>query len=309
MNPYYYGLVKQIGPWKTTRTDILRGQKPYQYTPNEQTELPYTMKAGNGNLYAAYSSQGLIYDASTSPVMVSFGKVRRGKIQKAKKVVVVDSDGKLVAPTDNYFLNRYMGEIRQEVQNDILESDLGGGRADMAMLASPRASTVSMPGGPANSVMSVDPSANGMDEGEQDAPLFENLGINEIVSEQMVDRGAQNGARVLNDQIDFIQGLENERILRQQNYNQGFDQTNILEFNRQDLERPEDIERWDAAFGAANNLGLPAYEREYRDPDIPMSYRERLDTRRRSSTASYIQGGPGQGIRYSQARPTTRQRS
>ena len=217
-NPYYYGLVKQIGPWKTTRQDILRGQKPYQYTPNEKTELPYNMKAGNGSLYAAYSSQGLIYDAATSPAIVSFGKVRRGKVTRAKKVVVVDSDGKLVAPTDNYFLNRYMGEIRQEVQNDILESDLGGGQADMAVLASPRASTVSMQA-PSNSEISVDPSQNAMDEGEQDGPIFENLGLNEIVAEEMVDRGAQNGARVLNDQIEFIQGLENERILAAANVN------------------------------------------------------------------------------------------
>jgi hypothetical protein len=218
-NPYYYGLVKQIGPWKTTRQDILRGQKPYQYTPNEQTELPYTMKAGNGELYAAYSSQGLIYDAATSPAIVSFGKVRRGKVTRAKKVVVVDSDGKLVAPTDNYFLNRYMGEIRQEVQNDILESDLGGGKSDMASM-SQRASTVSMQA-PSNSEISVDPSQNAMDEGEQDDPLFENLNMegprvdqqDDILAEEMVDRGAQNGATVLNDQIDYIQSLEQERIL------------------------------------------------------------------------------------------------
>ena len=217
-NPYYYGLVKQIGPWKTTRQDILRGQKPYQYTPNEKTEHPYLPKAGNGDMYAAYSSQGLIYDASTSPAIVSFGKVRRGKVVRAKKVVVVDSDGKLVAPTDNYFLNRYMGEIRQEVQNDILESDLGGGQADMSVLASPRASTVSMQA-PSNSEISTDPSQNAMDEGAQDEPLFENLGLNEVVAEEMVDRGAQNGDRVLNDQIDYIQGLENERILAAANVN------------------------------------------------------------------------------------------
>lgn len=230
-NPYYYGLVKQIGPWKTTRQDILRGQKPYQYTPNEQTELPYTMKAGNGNLYAAYSSQGLIYDAATSPAMVSFGKVRRGKVVRAKKVVVVDSDGKLVAPTDNYFLNRYMGEIRQEVQNDILESDLGGGKSDMASM-SQRASTVSMQA-PSNSEISVDPSQNAMDEGDQDDPLFENLNMegprvdqqDDILAEEMVDRGAQNGARVLNDQIDYIQGLEQERILASTKRRQDFKNT------------------------------------------------------------------------------------
>ena len=210
-NPYYYGLVKQIGPWKTTRQDILRGQKPYQYTPNDQTELPYDMKSGNGHLYSTYASQGLIYDAGTSPVMVSFGKVRKGKITKAKKVVVVDSNGKLVAPTDNYFLNRYMGEIRQEVQGDILESDLGGGQADMAMM-SPRASTASMLTA-SNSAISTDPSQAAMDEGAQDAPLFENLNLNPIVAEQMVDRGAQAGAQVLNDQIDYIQGLEQERII------------------------------------------------------------------------------------------------
>lgn len=227
-NPYYYGLVKQIGPWKTTRQDILRGQKPYQYTPNDQVELPYDMKSGNGHLYSTYASQGLIYDASTSPVMVSFGKVRKGKITRAKKVVVVDSDGKLVAPTDNYFLNRYMGEIRQEVQDDILESDLGGGRSDMASMTATSSNTSMLP--PSKSEISVDPSNAAMDEGDEDGPLFENLGLDgprvdqqdDIIIEEMVDRGAQNGAQIVNDQIDYMQALENQRIKRMSTFKNTF---------------------------------------------------------------------------------------
>ena len=213
-NPYYYGLVKQIGPWKTTAADIMRGQKEYQYTPNNQAEVPYDVKAGNGMLYETYASQGLIYDASTSPVITIGGKARRGKITKAKKVQIIDPDGKIVAPTDNYFLDRYMGEMRQEVGRDIIESELGGGLNDMATMSG-RPSTVSMRSA-STSAISTDPSENAMDQGEADGPMFENLNLG-VEQEEMVDRGAQNGAQILNDQIGFIQALEEERIYARPN--------------------------------------------------------------------------------------------
>ena len=213
-NPYYYGLVKQIGPWKTTASDMLRGQKEYQYTPNNQAEVPYDVKAGNGMLYETYASQGLIYDASTSPVITIGGKTRRGKITKAKKVQIIDPDGKIVAPTDNYFLNRYMGEMRQEVGRDIIESELGGGLNDMATMSG-RPSTASMQTA-STSAISIEPSVNAMDQGEADGPMFENLNLG-VEQEEMVDRGAQNGAQVLNDQIGFVQALEEERIYARPN--------------------------------------------------------------------------------------------
>lgn len=209
-NPYYYGLVKQIGPWKTTAADMMRGQKEYQYTPNNQAEVPYDVKAGNGMLYETYASQGLIYDASTSPIITIRGKTRRGKITKAKKVQIIDPDGKIVAPTDNYFMNRYMGEMRQEVGRDIIESELGGGLNDMATMSG-RPSTASMQSA-STSAISVDPSVNAMDQGEADGPMFENLNLG-VEQEEMVDRGAQNGEQILNDQIGYVQALEQERIL------------------------------------------------------------------------------------------------
>lgn len=212
VNPYYYGLVKQIGPWKTTRQDILRGQKIYQYTPNESTENPYTIKSGNGQLYETYSSQGLIYDAATSPVIKVSGKLRRGKVVRSKKIVkIVDSNGNIVAPTDNYFLNRYMGEMRAGNREQILESDLGTGMSDAAMM-SPRVSTVTMA---SNSTgVSGAMSMESMDAIPEDGPAFESLNI---VGEENVDRGAQLNNHIVNDQIEFIQNLERERIYAQPN--------------------------------------------------------------------------------------------
>jgi len=213
-NPYYYGLVKQIGPWKTTRPDILRGQA-YKYTPNEQTENPYTVKSANSQLYEQYSSQGLIYDARTSPVVTVKGKLRRGKVVRAKKVIeIVDTSGNIVSPTDNYFLNRYMGEMRGSVQNDISVASLGSA-TDVSMMTSYRASTATMATGSTNtSAISID------SLGLANDPAFEGLNMegprvdeqDDLVAEEMVDRGAQNGDRVLNDQIEFVQNLERERI-------------------------------------------------------------------------------------------------
>lgn len=301
VNPYYYGLVKQIGPWKTTKQDILRGQKLYKYTPNEETENPYTMKSGNGQLYETYSSQGLIYDAATSPVIKNVkGKLKRGKVVRSKKVVqIVDSSGNIIPPTDNYFLNKYMGEMRADNRNQILQSDLGTGMSDAAMLSA-IASTATMNSSSDQTYSAI--STEVMDAITYDGAIFEDLNIG---GEENIDRGAQLNNPIVNDQITYIQNLERERITRQTNQ---APLSNILDFNRQDLERPEDIEAWDSAFENANNLGLPAYERGYVDPDIPMAYRERLPTRRRSSTASYTIGNLNEGIRYSQGRPTQRQR-
>ena len=125
ISPYYYGLVKQIGPWKTTRQDILRAQKPYEYTPNNQIDTPYTMPSGNGSVYAQYSSQGLIYNASTTPVVASFGKLRRGRIVKSKKVAIIGSDGKLVgSPIDSYGMVKFMDYARAQVQNQTQNSTI-----------------------------------------------------------------------------------------------------------------------------------------------------------------------------------------
>jgi len=222
-NPYYYGLVKQIGPWKTTRPDILRGQT-YKYTPNEQTENPYTVKSANSQLYEQYSSQGLIYDARTSPVVTVKGKLRRGKVVRAKKVIqIVDSSGKIVSPTDNYFLNRYMGEMRGAVQNDIRVASLGSA-TDVSMMTSYRASTATMATGTNASAISID--SSGSDSGgSANDPTFEGLNMegprvdeqDDLVVEEMVDRGAQNGDRVVNDQIEFVQNLERERIIASPN--------------------------------------------------------------------------------------------
>jgi hypothetical protein len=217
VNPYYYGLVKQIGPWKTTREDILRGQKPYQYTPNEETENPYTMKSANSQLYEQYSSQGLIYDAATSPVITAqsprSSKLKRGKVVRAKKEVkIVDPSGNIVSPTDNYFLNRYMGEMRGDVQGSIIEADLGGGRNDLAEMASPRASTATMAS--ASSAASSAISEENMSAIPDDGPAFEDLNI---FGEENVDRGAQVNDPVVNDQIDFVQNLERERIIANAN--------------------------------------------------------------------------------------------
>lgn len=283
INPYYYGLVKQIGPWKTTRQDILRGQKTYQYTPNESIELPYVMKSGNGQLYETYASQGLIYDAATAPVMTVKGKLRRGKIVKAKKVQIIDPSGNVVSPTDNYFLNKYMGEMRSNVRNSIIQSDLGQGQSDVAMMT-PRASTVSMDGRPStNSQISVEGSQ------QSDGPVFEDLGIegprvdqqDDLAIEEMVDRGAQNGDQILNDQIEFVQSLERERIEDVQR-DVPF---NILDISRQDLERPEDILEWDLAFADQQNIGLPQYVRQDASMAPPPGYRSH-QPRRRSSAAS-----------------------
>lgn len=215
VNPYYYGLVKQIGPWKTTQQDIFRGQKPYQYTPNQEIELPYTMKSGNGQLYEQYSSQGLIYDAATAPMITQTAgrssKLKRGKVVRAKKQVqIIDPSGNIVAPTDNYFLNRYMGEIRVNVAEAISEADLGGGRNDLAQMASPRASTVSMAASAANSAIS----SEAMSAIPDDGPAFEDLNLG---FEENVDRGAQANNQVVNDQIEYVQALENERIYAQPN--------------------------------------------------------------------------------------------
>lgn len=212
VNPYYYGLVKQIGPWKTTRQDILRGQKPYQYTPNESTENPFTMQSANSQLYEQYSSQGLIYDAATAPVITSqaprSSKIKRGKVTRAKKQVqIVDPSGNIVAPTDNYFLNRYMGEMRADVQNSIIEADLGGGQNDFASMVSARASTATMASNSnaPNSAISTE----SMDAIPDEAPAFEDLNI---FGEENVDRGAQANDGRVNNQIEFVQNLERERI-------------------------------------------------------------------------------------------------
>lgn len=212
VNPYYYGLVKQIGPWKTTRQDILRGQKPYQYTPNESTENPYTMKSGNGQLYETYSSQGLIYDAATSPVVTVKGKLRRGRVVRSKKVVqIIDSSGNIVAPTDNYFLNRYMGEMRADNREQILQSDLGTGMSDAAMMSA-RVSTATMASASTSSNSAI--STDVMDAIPDEGPTFEGLNI---AGEENVDRGAQLNNSIVNDQIDYIQNLERERIYVQAN--------------------------------------------------------------------------------------------
>lgn len=225
VNPYYYGLVKQIGPWKTTREDILRGQKPYQYTPNEETENPYTMKSANSQLYEQYSSQGLIYDAATSPVITAqsprSSKLKRGKVVRAKKEVkIVDPSGNIVSPTDNYFLNRYMGEMRGDVQESIIESDLGGGQNDLAEMASARASTATMASASTASNSAI--SEEAMSAIPDDGPAFEDLNI---FGEENIDRGAQVNDPVVNDQIDFVQNLERERMLQAENRRESFKTT------------------------------------------------------------------------------------
>lgn len=109
MNPYYYGLVKQIGPWKTTARDLKNGQS-YDYTPNNQIDTPYTVSAGNGSVYAQYSSQGLIYDATTSPEYVSrkSGKVKRGKVVREKTVALVGADGEPIVNPQTYAMQQFM---------------------------------------------------------------------------------------------------------------------------------------------------------------------------------------------------------
>lgn len=268
VNPYYYGLVKQIGPWKTTRQDMQRGQKPYQYTPNESTELPYTMKSGNGQLYEQYSSQGLIYDAATAPVItVSGGGNKRGKVTRAKKQVkIIDPSGNLVSPTDNYFLKRYMGEMRGDVNNQIIEADLGGGRSDVSMMT--RASTTTMASATTapNSAISTEV----MDAIPDDGPAFEDLNF-----EENVDRGPQLNDPVVNDQIEYIQGLERERVYANTNVmrDRWLDPDSDMLLNM--LDDQEYLNRVDAP----PNYGVDAMEI---DPPVP-GYQQR---RRRSSTVS-----------------------
>lgn len=124
VNPYYYGLVKQIGPWKTTARDLMNGQY-YKYTPNEQTEDPYTMAAGNGSVYAQYSSQGLIYDATTTPTIVSGGKLKSGKVVKAKQIMLVGAGGVPVLNPNTYAMEKYMEYNRQAIAAGIKSNSFG----------------------------------------------------------------------------------------------------------------------------------------------------------------------------------------
>lgn len=275
VNPYYYGLVKQIGPWKTTKEDILRGQKPYQYTPNESTENPFTMKSANSQLYEQYSSQGLIYDAVTSPIITAqtprSSKLKRGKVVRAKKQVqIIDTFGNIVAPTDNYFLDRYMGEMRGDVQNDVAEANLGGGQNDLAAMRSPRASTNTMA-----SATSGQPSAiseEDMAAIPDDGPAFEDLNI---IGEENVDRGAQVNNAVVNDQIEFVQNLERERIYANANVarDRWLDPQGDVMMNMLDDQEYLNMRDAPPNYG---NIDMEA------DPQVP-GYQQR---RRRSSLAS-----------------------
>ena len=111
-----------------------------------------------------------------------------------------------------------MGEMRGSVQNAISVASLGSA-TDVSMMTSYRASTVTMATGSTNSsAISIDSSGSPNDP--ENDPAFEGLNMDgprvdeqdDIVLEEMVDRGAQNGDRVLNDQIEFVQNLERERI-------------------------------------------------------------------------------------------------
>jgi hypothetical protein len=105
--------------------------------------------------------------------------------------------------------------MRGEVQNDIIEADLGSGLNDMSSMVY-RASTATMASASVNrSAISVD-----IEEPVYEGPIFDDLNImgprvdqqDDILIEEMVDRGAQKGDEIVNNQIDFVQSLENERV-------------------------------------------------------------------------------------------------
>ncbi len=195
--PFFYGLVKQVGPWAQTKQDRLLGQKPYSYTPNHSVTDIYTVKAVNPIPYEQYSTKGIIYDATLSPVTVNAGKPARGTIKRAKKVVLVDSMGRVVNPTDSYFLNKYMGEMRQQAAASTVATERGfGGVADLVSEG---------PDSPAGSRMSVSTSAEV--RGAQVDLGDLGLNLEPIEVEPVVDRGAQYGDAGVTSEVNNTQAL------------------------------------------------------------------------------------------------------
>jgi len=92
--PKFWGLVKQVGPWDTTRADLQRGQSGSAYTPNHTTASPYDNSAVNGFTYEQFSTSNIIYGQDVEPMQgsdLSFalgGAGKRGKgLRSTKKVI------------------------------------------------------------------------------------------------------------------------------------------------------------------------------------------------------------------------------
>ncbi len=205
-NPAYYGLVKQSGPWAETQQDKLFGQKPYKYTPNNSVTQPYIVKVSSSSPYESYVSQSIIYNATIDPVYVSQGKIKRGRVVRAKKVALVDSNGNLINPSDSYFLNKFGSELRHNNAQALSQvygavGDLVGKGIDPVQMA--EEANEAEPNKPLHRPSSIGSSIiNGIGN--------VTLGSDIVMAEPIVDRGAQLDANMIGADVDVPYGDDDD---------------------------------------------------------------------------------------------------
>ena len=321
----FYGLVKQNGPWAQTVQDKFRTQAPYVYRNNFQTEAPYTVKAGNPAAFESYSSKSIIYNAPITPIVLKSGRVKRGKVER-KKIVLIDQNGNPTNPSTNNFLNRFIEAAYRENQQDIVESEYGS-VSDVSRFASTRSSI-------SDTTMSSNSSGNRMSvatdpeiaENTEDIN-FLNLGDEmampgPIIGEQVVAdapvvgdveaEGEVNNQHAINEEIRYLLQANNENI----------QEGAFIDFvARQDLEDPNEIANWDREYEARYGENLPQYRRrssastnppEYMDIDVdngPPVYNElQLNPNRRRRASSTVSNGRRVRQRQNEPEPNQRRR-
>ena len=258
----FYGLVKQNGPWAQTVQDKFRTQAPYVYRNNFQTEAPYTVKAGNPAAFESYSSKSIIYNAPITPIVLKKGRIKRGKVER-KKIVLIDQNGNPTNPSTNNFLNRFIEEAYRENQQAVVESEYGS-VSDVSRFNSTRSSITDTTMS-SNSRMSVATDSE-IAENTEDIN-FLNLGDEmatpgPIIGEQVVAnapvvgdveaQGEVNNQHAINEEIRYLLQSSNENT-------QAGAFTDFVA--RQDLEDPEEIAAWDREYEARFGENLPQYRR------------------------------------------------
>ena len=258
----FYGLVKQNGPWAQTVQDKFRTQAPYVYRNNFQTEAPYTVKAGNPAAFESYSSKSIIYNAPITPIVLKKGRIKRGKVER-KKIVLIDENGNPTNPSTNNFLNRFTEAAYRENQQAVVESEYGS-VSDVSRFNSPRSSITDTTMS-SNSRMSVATDSE-IAENTEDIN-FLNLGDEmatpgPIIGEQVVANAPVVGDVEAQGEVNNQHAINEEIRYLLQSSNENTEAGAFTDFvARQDLEDPDEIAAWDREYEARFGENLPQYRR------------------------------------------------